>query len=89
MLRKGFGKAVTLAGTLALLATLVAPGNARALTCAETRELTMLYFKLHFAFNSFDDELSRRTLDTFVEFDAARVQAFIDHFERLFNPEGF
>jgi len=30
-----------------------------------------------------------RTLDTFDEFDAARVQAFIDHYERLFNPEGF
>ena len=30
-----------------------------------------------------------RTLDTFDEFDAARIQAFIDHFERLFNPEGF
>ena len=30
-----------------------------------------------------------RTLDTLDEFDAARVQAFIDHYERLFNPEGF
>ena len=30
-----------------------------------------------------------RTLDTSDEFDAARVQAFIDHYERLFNPEGF
>jgi len=30
-----------------------------------------------------------RTLDTLDEFDAARIQGFIDHFERLFNPEGF
>jgi len=30
-----------------------------------------------------------RTLDTLDEFDAARVQAFIDHYQRLFNPEGF
>ena len=30
-----------------------------------------------------------RTLDTLDEFDAARIQAFIDHYERLFNPEGF
>lgn len=30
-----------------------------------------------------------QTLDTFDEFDAARVQAFIDSFERKFNPEGF
>lgn len=30
-----------------------------------------------------------RTLDAFDEFDQARVQAFIDAFERKFNPEGF
>jgi len=30
-----------------------------------------------------------RTLDTLDEFDAARIQAFIAHYERLFNPEGF
>lgn len=30
-----------------------------------------------------------RSLDSLDEFDAARVQAFIDSFERRFNPEGF
>ncbi len=30
-----------------------------------------------------------QTLDAFDEFDAARAQAFIDSFERKFNPEGF
>ncbi|MDP2675005.1 MAG: DUF3105 domain-containing protein [Dehalococcoidia bacterium] len=29
------------------------------------------------------------TLDTLDEFDAARIQAFITHYERKFNPEGF
>ena len=29
------------------------------------------------------------TLDTLDAFDAGRIQAFIDHYERLFNPEGF
>jgi len=29
-----------------------------------------------------------RTLDTLDELDAARIQAFIDAYERLFNPEG-
>ena len=29
------------------------------------------------------------TLDAFDEFDEQRVQAFIDSFERKFNPEGF
>ncbi len=30
-----------------------------------------------------------RTLDTIDEFDGQRVQAFIDSFDRKFNPEGF
>ena len=30
-----------------------------------------------------------RTLDTLDELDAARIQAFIDAYERKFNPEGF
>ncbi len=30
-----------------------------------------------------------RTLDGFQEFDGERVQAFIDSFDRKFNPEGF
>ena len=30
-----------------------------------------------------------RTLDAFDEFDGQRVQAFIDSFDRKFNPEGF
>jgi hypothetical protein len=30
-----------------------------------------------------------RTLDAFDEFDAKRVEAFIDAYERKFNPEGF
>jgi hypothetical protein len=30
-----------------------------------------------------------RSLDSLDEFDATRVQAFIDSFERRFNPEGF
>ncbi len=30
-----------------------------------------------------------RTLDAFDQFDEQRVQAFIDSFERKFNPEGF
>ncbi|MCH8346663.1 MAG: DUF3105 domain-containing protein, partial [Chloroflexi bacterium] len=30
-----------------------------------------------------------RTLDTLDEFNEQRVQAFIDSFDRKFNPEGF
>lgn len=30
-----------------------------------------------------------RTLDAFDQFDGERVQAFIDSFDRRFNPEGF
>ena len=42
-------------------------GQASALTCSEVRQLTMLYFKMHFSHSKFDDEISRRTLENFIE----------------------
>ena len=40
---------------------------ASALTCSEVRQLMLLYFKMHYSFNKFDDELSKRTLDNFLK----------------------
>jgi len=40
---------------------------AAALNCQEVRHLVGLYLKMHFANSSFDDELSRRTLDNFIK----------------------
>ncbi len=41
--------------------------SAHALTCHEVRQLTAHYLRLHHSYNNFDDELSRRTLDSFVK----------------------
>lgn len=40
---------------------------ASALNCQEVRHLVGLYLKMHFANASFDDEMSRRTLDNFIK----------------------
>ena len=40
---------------------------ASALNCQEVRHLIGLYLKMHFANASFDDEMSRRTLDNFIK----------------------
>lgn len=57
--------------TIRLVAVIIAlvgmTGQANALTCSEVRQLTMLYFKMHFSHSKFDDEISRRTLENFVE----------------------
>lgn len=41
--------------------------QAYALTCSEVRQLMFLYFKMHYTFDKFDDELATRTLDNFLK----------------------
>lgn len=63
--------------------------NAWALTCSEVRQLTMLYFKMHFSFDKFTDEISRRTLDNFVKaWDPGKLyfyQADVDEFNKKYS----
>ncbi len=58
--------------------------GAAALNCQQARQLTHVYFKMHFSFNEFDDTLSQRTLDNFIKtWDPGKVyflQADIDRF---------
>ena len=61
-------------------------GSAYALNCNEVRQLMTVYFKMHFSYHAFDDELSRRTLDNFIKsWDPSKVyflQADIDRLEK-------
>ena len=41
--------------------------TASALNCQQVRQLTQYYFKMHFSYNEFNEELSKRTLDTFIK----------------------
>ncbi|SMF21386.1 carboxy terminal-processing peptidase [Pseudobacteriovorax antillogorgiicola] len=47
--------------------SLFQPGKALSLSCSEVRQLTLLYFKMHFSYSNFDDEISSRTLENFVK----------------------
>ncbi|RZA24247.1 MAG: tail-specific protease, partial [Proteobacteria bacterium] len=62
--------------------------NAWALTCSEVRQLTLLYFKMHFSFDKFTDEISKRTLDNFVKsWDPGKLyfyQSDVDDFNKKF-----
>jgi len=62
--------------------------NAWALTCSEVRQLTLLYFKMHFSFDKFSDEISRRTLDNFVKaWDPGKIyfyQSDVDEFNKKY-----
>ena len=49
-----------------LAASMLLASNAFALTCQQVRQLTAVYLKMHYSFNQFDDELSKRTLDFFI-----------------------
>lgn len=54
--------------TIGLTAWLVLGSqDAWSLTCSEVRQLTLLYFKMHFSYNSFTDEISQHTLDNFMK----------------------
>jgi carboxyl-terminal processing protease len=61
------------------------------LSCGEVRELTKVYFKMHFSFHSFDDELSKRTLDAFIKsWDPGKVyflQADVDGFTSKYDTK--
>lgn len=65
--------------------------HALALNCNEARQLMSVYFKMHFSYHSFDDELSRRTLDNFVKsWDPSKVyflQADIDRMEKDYSTK--
>ena len=58
--------------------------TALSLTCSEVRQLTMLYFKMHYSFNKFDDELSKRTLDSFIKlWDPGKLYFYEDDIKKL------
>jgi carboxyl-terminal processing protease len=63
--------------------------DAYALTCSEVRQLVLLYFKMHFSFNSFNDEVSKRALDNFLKaWDPGKLyfyQSDIDEFTNKYS----
>ncbi|MFW7377639.1 MAG: carboxy terminal-processing peptidase [Oligoflexus sp.] len=70
---------------LILLGFLAFTPKSHALTCSEVRQLTLLYFKMHFSHSEFTEELSKRTLDNFVKaWDPGKLyflKADVDEFQ--------
>ncbi len=70
--------------TLAL--TLMMSSTSFALDCKQVRLLTQAYFKMHFTYTEFNDELSKRSLDLFLRsWDPGKLyflQSDVDRFER-------
>lgn len=65
------------------------PSQGYALTCQQVRQLTAVYLKLHFSYKKFDDEVSNRTLETFVKtWDPGKLyfyQGDIDEFKKKYS----
>ncbi len=78
-------------GLVVAWAAFLFSNSAFALNCNEVRQLTGLYFKMHYAYHAFDDELNRRTLDNFVKtWDPGKVYFLADdveHFEKSFGTQ--
>ena len=77
--------------TVGFLFSFLIASSGWALTCSEVRQLTLLYFKLHYSYDKFDDELSERTLDNFIKaWDPGKLyfyQADIDEFKKKFGTK--
>ena len=58
-------RSIIISGLIAIFT--LSASRADALSCSEVRQLTRLYFKMHFSYDKFDDELSSRTLENFVK----------------------
>ena len=60
-----------------------------ALDCKQVRLLTNYYFKMHFTYSEFNDELSKRSLDLFIKaWDPGKLyllQSDIDRFEKQYS----
>lgn len=55
------------AGFVSLMASAGFTSEALALNCQQARQLVGYYFKMHVSYHDFDDELSRRTLDSLIK----------------------
>ena len=65
--------------------------TAYALNCHELNQLLISYLKMHYSYSVFDDELSKRTLDTFIKsWDPAKLyffQADVDDLNKRFGTK--
>lgn len=72
-------------------AILGAASDLYGITCQSVRQLTSHYLRLHYSYHSFDDELSKRTLENFIKaWDPGKVYflaADIEGFQKAFGTQ--
>ncbi len=65
--------------------------QASALDCSQVKQLVSVFLKVHFSFHSFDDELSRRTLENFIKnWDPGKVyflESDVKRFESSYSDK--
>ena len=65
-LQSGMSLLVKLCVALSISLMMLASESAFALNCQQVRQLTQYYFKMHYSYNDFNDELSKRSLELLV-----------------------
>ena len=81
-----FGRFVSIGTVLFLFAE-----TGMALNCQQVKLLTGVYFKMHFSQHTFDNELSEKTLDSFIKsWDPGKIyflQADVDNFKTKYSTK--
>lgn len=63
--------------------------EAKALDCKDVRSLTVLYFRMHYTYNVFDDRISHRTFKNFISaFDPSKLYFLKSDIDRLEKKYG-
>ena len=63
---------------------IVASNQTFGLTCSELRQLTTLYFRMHYSYNHFTDEISKRALENFTKaWDPGKIYFFKSDIDQL------
>lgn len=87
-LQSGMSRLAKLSVALSIPLMMLMTETAFALNCQQVRQLTQYYFKMHYSFNDFNDELSKRSLDLLVRaWDPGKLyflQTDVERFETAY-----
>lgn len=83
-LQSGMSLLVKLSAALSLSLMMLGAETAFSLTCQNVRQLTQYYFKMHYSYNDFNDELSKRSLDLLIRaWDPGKLYFLQSDIERI------
>ncbi len=87
-LRNGMSLWAKLGLAISLSLIVLSAETASALNCQQVRQLTQYYFKMHYSYNEYNDELSKRSLDLLIRaWDPGKLyflQSDVERFESAY-----